>query len=149
MYRLIYKSESTVPMNWRTVGSILDASTRHNDRNGLSGVLLIGKRHFLQILEGDSAAVNGTFQRISRDQRHRNIKLIALDSVENRLFAEWDMRGVGVFEFDPPISAALIEKYGEENGALRFPEEESQALALTQDIFKLHALPEWKVDESA
>ena len=148
MYRLIYKSESTVPMNWKTVGGILSTSTRNNDRDGLTGALLIGKRHLLQILEGDAEQVSATFLRIAQDRRHKGIRLIAFEPIEARMFAEWEMRGVGVFEFDPPISAALIEKYGEENGELHFPVEEWRALALTLDIFNLPDLPEWHDEAS-
>lgn len=143
MHRLIYKSESCVPMNWRTVGAILASSTRNNDRNGLTGALLIGKRHFLQILEGDADKVSDTFVRIAHDKRHKNIRLVAFDAVDERLFTEWEMRGVGVFEFDPPVSEPLMAKYGEEGGEIRFPEEGWKALALAQDIFELSDLPEW------
>lgn len=149
MYRLIYKSESKVPASWRSVGGILAASTRNNDKNGLTGVLLIGKRHFLQILEGDAATVSETFIRIVHDPRHRNVRLIAFDPVQERLFSEWELRGVGVFEFDPPITEALIAKYGKEGGEIRFPEEAWRALALTEDIFNLHSIPEWRAEEQA
>jgi len=143
MYRLIYKSDSAVPMNWRTVGGILAKSTRNNDRDHLTGALLVGRKHFLQVLEGDFEPVNRTFQRILQDTRHRNVRLIEFGVVEERLFPQWEMRGVGVFEFDPPVAAPLVAKYGEEDGELRFPEQGWRALALVEDIFNLHDLPEW------
>lgn len=146
MYRLIYKSESTARASWRSIGPILTASTRNNDRDGLTGVLLIGKRHFMQVLEGDGAAVSATFLRIARDPRHHDVRLISFEPTQQRLFAEWEMRGVGVFEFDPPISRTLIEKYGEEDGEIRFPEEAWRALALIQDIFHLGQVPEWRAE---
>ena len=145
MYRLIYKSESTVPMSWQTVGKILAISTRNNDCDGLSGTLLVGRKSFLQVLEGDFEAVNETFGRIVRDPRHHRIQLVSFDVVEDRMFEEWQMRGVGLFEFDPPVSRSLIEKYGEdEDGNIRFPEVGWQALALIRDIFALDEVPEWK-----
>lgn len=146
MYRLIYKSDSTTPMSWKLVGSILTASTRNNARDGLTGALLLGKRHFLQVLEGDFEAVNHTFQRICRDRRHENIRIVAFDVVDKREFAGWEMRGVGVFDFDPPISRALIEKYGEEDGEIRFPEQGWLAMSLVHDILHLENVPEWTGD---
>jgi hypothetical protein len=146
MHRLIYKSDSAAQMNWGVVGSILTKSTRNNERNGLTGALLLGKRHFLQVLEGDFHAVNETFQRISRDPRHRNIRLVSFEVIDHREFAGWEMRGVGVFDFDPPISDSLIQKYGEEDGELRFPEEGWLALSLVHDIFQLPEVPEWSRD---
>ena len=144
VYRLIYKSESTVPMNWNTVGKILATSTRNNDREGLTGTLLVGKKNFLQVLEGDFAAVNATFARIMRDPRHHNVQIVSFEVVEERQFDEWQMRGVGLFKFDPPVSQSLIEKYGEEDGNIRFPEVGWQALALIRDVFDMQDLPEWK-----
>lgn len=148
MHRLIYKSESTVPMNWKTVGSILATSTRNNDRDGLTGVLLVGKRHFLQVLEGDADKLSATFLRIAHDRRHHRIRLIAFEPAAERLFAKWEMRGVGVFEFDPPVSAELIARHGEEDGEVRFPDEGWRALALTQDIFALDVLPDPPADDT-
>ena len=148
MYRLIYKSESSGKINWSTVGSILSTSTRNNELAGITGVLLLGKSRFLQVLEGDFDPVNDVFGRIVQDPRHKNIRLISFEVVEGRLFADWEMRGVGVFDFDPPIAAPLIEKYGEEAGEIRFPEQGWQALALVQDLLQLPNLPEWSDEDT-
>lgn len=148
MYRLIYKSESTGKINWGTVGSILSSSVRNNKEAGITGVLLLGKRSFLQVIEGEFEAVNDLFGRIVQDPRHRRIRLISFEVVEGRQFEDWEMRGVGVFEFDPQISEALIEKYGEDGGELRFPEQAWRALALVQDLLRLPGLPEWSDEET-
>lgn len=147
MYRLIYKSDSAVKMNWGIVGGILTSSTRNNQRSGLTGILFLGKRHFLQFLEGEFDAVNKTFQRISHDHRHRNIRIVSFEVIEQRQFRQWEMRGVGVFDFDPPVSKMLIHKYGEEDGEIRFPEEGGQALSLAHDLMLLPDLPEWSLDK--
>ena len=147
MYRLIYKSDSAVKMNWGIVGGILTTSTRNNQKSGLTGALLLGKRHFLQFLEGEFQEVNETFQRICKDNRHRNIRIVSFEPIEQRLFSKWEMRGVGVFDFDPPVSQSLIEKYGKEDGEIRFPEEGSLALSLGRDLELLPDLPEWSHDE--
>jgi len=146
MYRLIYKSDSAVKVTWGVATSILATSTRNNQRDGLTGVLLLGKKHFLQALEGEFGPVNSTFQRISRDPRHENVRVVAFGEAEERLFAKWEMRGVGVFEFDPPVSHSLIDKYGEEDGEVRFPERGWEALSLLSDIQRLSDVPEWHGD---
>jgi len=125
------------------VGPILAASAANNDRDGLTGVLLVGKKNFLQVLEGDFETVNETFQRITRDPRHRRVRLIEFGMTDERLFEEWHMRGVGLFKFDPPLSEPLIRKYGGEDSEIRFPDTAWRALALVQDIMQLEDLPEW------
>jgi hypothetical protein len=137
MHRLIYKSKAVARMSWKTVGPILEASVRNNDRDGLTGVLLIGKRTFLQVLEGDKKKVQRSYERIAADPRHCDVQVLSFDTVQERLFADWQMRGIGLFEFDPPLSEPLIRKYGGEHGEITLPDTGEQALALVQDIIRL------------
>lgn len=137
MYRLIYKSDNVGKMNWAIATSILRSSTRRNQAAGLTGVLLLGKKHFLQVLEGEFNAVNATFQRISHDPRHRNIRIVSFEVVEARLFPNWEMHGVGVFEFDKALNESLLKHHGDEEGEIRFPEVGWQALALIQDMERI------------
>ena len=54
------------------------------------------------------------------------------------------MRGVGAFDFNLQIETELKHKYGEEDGGIRFPFEEWQALAMINDIKMTGDLPDWK-----
>lgn len=49
-----------------------------------------GKR-FLQVLEGPTAAINRTFDRIRQDPRHRGQVLLVRKPVEHREFGDWSM----------------------------------------------------------
>lgn len=149
MYRLIYKSDNVAKMSWAVATGILSSSIRNNQQAGITGVLLMGKKHFLQVLEGEFEAVNGSFERIVKDPRHENVRIVAFGPVEERLFSQWEMRGVGVFEFDPPVSQTLIEKYGEEDGELRFPETPWEALSLIDEIQRIEDVPEWDEETHA
>ena len=134
MYQLIYKSRCTGAVNWSLVNEIISSSETHNKDDSITGVLLATKSHFLQVIEGDFEAINQLFLRITRDSRHEDIQLISFGCVEAPLFGNWAMHGIGIFDINTELSAALIEKWGEEDGSVRFPVQAWQALALIHDI---------------
>jgi hypothetical protein len=134
MYRLIYKSRCTGAVNWSLVNEIISSSETRNKDDSITGVLLATRNRFLQVIEGEFEAINQLFLRIARDSRHEDIQLISFDCVEERLFGNWAMHGIGIFDFNTELSAALIERWGEEDGSVCFPVQAWQALALIHDI---------------
>lgn len=144
MYRMIYKSRSVESLDWDIVRSITTTSERNNEASGLTGVLLASRTHFLQVIEGNFEDLNAVFQRICRDQRHTDLCILGYSVIDARLFGGWGMRGIGTFDFNREIEKDLTDKYGEEEGGIRFPLEEWQALAMINDIKMMRDLPEWK-----
>ena len=142
MYRLIYKSRGTSPINWDTVDSIMLKSLQNNLKDSIGGILLCTKSHFLQVLEGEFDKVNEAFMRIAHDPRHSNVKLISFHEVEKRLFHQWKLRVISIADIDDPAHASLMKKYGSEEGGVQFPVEEWMALSLIHDIRQMENLPE-------
>ena len=134
MYRLIYKSRSIKPIDWELVDSIIASSQSGNEELDVSGVLLATRSHFLQVLEGSFNEVNELYYTIVRDPRHIRVQLISFSCEEKRIFDNWAMHGIGVFNFNEELSSELKRTYGEEDGELRFPTQEWQALAMIADI---------------
>ncbi|MDP1519711.1 BLUF domain-containing protein [Porticoccus litoralis] len=144
MYRIIYKSRSVAPLNWTLVQDIIMSSEPRNEQSGITGVLLASETHFLQALEGKFEDVNALFRRIFRDDRHEELTLISFSVIDARLFRGWGMLGIGTFNLNQEIESELVEKYGEEDGGIRFPLEEWAALSLINDIKLMRELPVWK-----
>lgn len=144
MHRIIYKSRSVQPLDWDIVRGITSVSEKRNEACGVTGVLLASRTHYLQALEGKFEDVNSVFRRIARDARHQEMSLIGFSVIDARLFGGWGMRGIGAFDFNLKIEADLKRKYGEEEGAIRFPLQEWQALAMINDIKMIRELPDWK-----
>jgi hypothetical protein len=144
MYRLIYKSTCSNEIDWPLVQSILHESEKNNQEKDISGVLLATNKHFLQVIEGKYEAVNDLFMHIVKDKRHTDLKLISFSVVDSMIFSGWGMRGLGVFDFNKDLEASLMEKYGEEDGSVKFPLEEWVALSLINDIRMVYQLPSWK-----
>ncbi len=144
MYRLIYKSRSVEEIDWTIVENILHQSEANNSLAGVTGFLLASSTHFLQVIEGTFEDINNTFLRIARDRRHDQIQLLSYDVIDARLFDVWSMKGIGVFGNNSAIARQLIEKYGEQDGGVRFPLESWLALSMIYDIRAIQELPEWK-----
>lgn len=96
-----------------TIRSILAVSRVNNARVGVTGALMFNAGCFAQVLEGPSAAVEATFERIQQDERHGEVTLLAFDVVEDRLFTEWSMAYVGASE-------AAADRYGDVAAASGF-----------------------------
>jgi hypothetical protein len=144
MYRLIYKSRSVGNVDWDVIKDILHSCEANNLRREITGILLATGKHYLQILEGRYEEVNRTFMDIVQDERHDDIRLIAFNIIEARLFESWGMKGIGIFDLNREEESTLKEKYGEENDGIKFPLEEWRVLAMINDINLVHQAPEWK-----
>ena len=133
MHRLIYKSRANGVIDKETFRDILYTSVELNRKHGVNGALIASRSHYLQFLEGEHNIVADTFARIEKDNRHKNIVLITFSSIEKSFFADWRMRGFGLFDLNLELEKRLKQKYGEEDGGIRLPEDEQTALALAQD----------------
>ncbi|ERP39288.1 BLUF domain-containing protein [Chitinivibrio alkaliphilus] len=141
MYRVIYKSRMTTQLTRDAVESIMNESRERNAENNISGVLLASETHFLQILEGPFFPLNETFCRINKDTRHDTMQIISFREISKRVFENWGMRGLGVLNLNIDLAKRLRAKYGEEEGGLRFPHTEWQALALFFDLNMITRIP--------
>lgn len=91
MHRILYISTARVPLSDREVETILAASRRNNRRADITGLLVVGGRRFLQVLEGPEDAVKVTFARISQDDRHYAVVELSNKPIAARSFARWAM----------------------------------------------------------
>ena len=134
MFRLIYKSRSSQPIDWDFVNQLIGSSESRNEKVGITGVLLATRSHFLQVLEGDFDEINRLFMRIARDERHDEVQLISFGAVETRLFGGWAMHAIGIFDFNSSLIDDLKSQYGEQDGSVCFPVEDWKVLALISDL---------------
>jgi hypothetical protein len=91
MKRMIYCSQANVDFSPEELISLLELSRVNNQASGLTGMLLYSSQSFLQMLEGDPAALEETYARITADGRHVNLRLLMNIDVPARLFPDWTM----------------------------------------------------------
>ncbi|MDQ2756962.1 MAG: BLUF domain-containing protein [Actinomycetota bacterium] len=91
MKRIIYCSQSTFDVSPDELVALLELSRRNNERDGLSGMLLYSSQSFLQVLEGEEAALASTYDRILGDDRHQNLRMLMNAEVAAPMFPDWTM----------------------------------------------------------
>jgi len=77
------------------IHDILIESVTNNRRDDITGALIHDDIWFAQALEGPETMVSATFERILRDPRHSDVRLIKMQPVPARRFAAWWMVCVG------------------------------------------------------
>lgn len=97
VFRLVYRSRSLLDGAAREsdLAAILASARANNGRLGITGALLVWQDAFVQVLEGDEAAVRAVYRVIRRDERHERVRLVDADTVPDRVFARWSMARVG------------------------------------------------------
>jgi len=95
LIRLTYFSRSRLG-DWYSskdcgIAEILATSVANNLRDGITGALICDERWFVQELEGAEGKVSAAFERILRDQRHRDVSLVTMHAVTARRYANFAM----------------------------------------------------------
>ena len=91
LVRLIYVSSAVAELPDAALQAILESAVRHNAPSDITGMLLYCGGNFMQVLEGEEAAVRETYQRICRDPRHKDVYLLGINPLARRDFAAWTM----------------------------------------------------------
>ena len=96
--QLIYCSRPQIPeADWQSgVVAIFESARRRNTTSDVTGCLCFGEEWFLQVLEGSTAKVEDTYERIKRDRRHTEVKTLISLSISARSFPEWSMASVDI-----------------------------------------------------
>ena len=96
-FRLVYYSQNRIPLDQLAaeIEVILDASRKNNVLLGVTGALMFNAGYFAQVLEGEQGAIESTFERIQRDERHGNVHLLEFAPASKRSFQSWSMAYIG------------------------------------------------------
>ena len=89
--RVVYVSEKT-DVTDITLKDIIASSKKNNSEENVTGCLLSGSNSFLQLLEGPAEFVNTLYSKISKDNRHKNVKMLCDEKIYERLFLSWSMK---------------------------------------------------------
>ncbi len=91
IFQLCYISTAADDMQRQDLVDLLTVSRRNNERQGITGMLLHSGDYFIQLLEGDEAAVRRMFEAISGDRRHRGVTLVFQGPAPQRDCPDWSM----------------------------------------------------------
>jgi hypothetical protein len=103
---LIYVS-NMVGESEHDLGAILESSVRHNQLNGITGMLLYYRGGLMQVLEGEDLQVQEAYGRICADTRHRDILTLSSSEIPHRNFENWSMG----YKYVDPTAVAKFPKH--------------------------------------
>ena len=91
MFFLVYVSSAVRPFSRPDLEDLLATSRDNNARAGITGMLLYKDGNFMQVLEGDEAAVRAVYDKIGADSRHGGEIVLREGFTEERQFPDWSM----------------------------------------------------------
>ena len=130
LVRLLYASRAAEAVTQELIEAILQSSRKHNPALGITGVLCYGGDVYMQVLEGGRPAVNELYNKIVRDERHRDIALLHYQEVAERKFAGWTMGQVNLAKVNP----SLLLKYSDKPVLDPFATSGRASMALLEEL---------------
>jgi hypothetical protein len=74
------------------LSAICQVARKNNAKNDVTGILTYSRGHYLQVIEGESDAIEQAYKNICADDRHCNVVKIFDASINDRHFSGWSMR---------------------------------------------------------
>lgn len=91
MIQVSYLSRATRDMSATDLLSLLMHAREKNTASGITGLLLYGNGTFLQVIEGEDAVIDGLVDRLGRDSRHADVRILSRRAVPERQYSDWSM----------------------------------------------------------
>ena len=88
---LIYISNRSDPTDAMLVRDIAIEASQTNRTLGISGILMAVGNFFLQVLEGHKEDVDKLLNKIDKDSRHTDIRVLYQGALPDRIFGQWSM----------------------------------------------------------
>jgi hypothetical protein len=130
LIRLLYASRTAEDISQSLLEVILSQSRQNNPEQGVTGVLCVGGRTFMQVLEGGRETVNALYRKIAKDPRHHDAGILHYEEVDERRFGGWTMGHVNLDRISPNI----ILKYSDSTTLDPFKMRGRSALALLDEL---------------
>ncbi|MGE0083186.1 MAG: BLUF domain-containing protein [Desulfococcaceae bacterium] len=97
MKRLTYISRLNMPLSENEIKEIGIISSRNNQKQDITGVLIYFRELFFQIIEGDDVKIDCLYEKIGQDKRHADILCLKTEyQVEDRYFPNWSMNVINL-----------------------------------------------------
>ena len=91
MLSLVYTSTASQPFRESALEQLLAECRENNAAADVTGMLLYRRGRFIQVLEGVADTVRALTDRIRRDPRHHDMRVLIEERVPQRRFPDWTM----------------------------------------------------------
>jgi hypothetical protein len=110
LVRLLYASRSVKNIESSDVESILSDSRNHNPGAGVTGILCYSGNIYIQVLEGNRREVSRLYNKIVKDDRHKDVEILLFENIVERRFFNWTMGQVNLSKINPSTMLKYSEK---------------------------------------
>jgi hypothetical protein len=91
MFTIAYLSNLSRQLSKEELFALATYASENNKKKEICGILLYSGNKFLQVLQGEEAAVKALYEKIARDSRHRNVTVIIESHSMAKEFGNWSM----------------------------------------------------------
>lgn len=125
MRQIVYCSITTAPSGESTdaIPGIVRQAGPRNGLEGVTGLLYAEGDAFLQVIEGPEDGIADLIERLERDERHRDLRILIDRAIDAREFGDWTMayrdRRESVDAFDDRLRVLLAGVSPETAGYFR------------------------------
>ena len=91
IHQLVYISAAEHDFTEKELQELLTKARQNNQGLGITGMLLFHQGSFIQALEGEKETVEKLYEKIGRDTRHTETRVIFRGEREERDFDSWSM----------------------------------------------------------
>lgn len=89
--QLVYVSKRKANCTTEEIDKILASCKQNNPDLGITGILLYSQDKFIQLVEGESSIVMKLYDKIKKDDRHKDCVMISLAPIKEKSFPSWHM----------------------------------------------------------
>ncbi len=90
-YQLLYISAANTEFSESDLEQLLTLARKNNEALNVTGMLLFHEGSFIQALEGEQQAVDDLYNKIGKDTRHTETRVIFRGDTPDRDFTGWSM----------------------------------------------------------
>ncbi|MGO2018961.1 BLUF domain-containing protein [Psychrobacter sp.] len=121
------------------LSDIISASSKHNPKAQITGIISYREGQYFQILEGSDLEIDTLMAKIAADPRHEDLWIFLNESITERIFPNWS---VSVFNFVD--KGVFFDNFIESNRAVFniFNEQQKDRIQPFIDIKKIDAVPD-------
>ena len=89
--QLVYMSQATRKMSAEALADIQKTAKNNNQTMDVTGSLFYNGGWFLQVLEGPLDTLQALYNKIEKDPRHKNSRILYNEPAKFRTFTRWSM----------------------------------------------------------
>lgn len=133
---LVYVSVRQANCTPKEIDKIIESCKKNNGAFDITGVLLYSDKQFVQYLEGEYKEIFALYDKIKKDDRHKNVALISSGKIDKRSFPSWQMGNKKV-DFDSiEFRTEMDDVEQSEFNKILAGKETSKGLTLLKKFFK-------------